>query len=83
MAAVSKKKVLDGTSICVFCKSDAETSDLIMFECTYSSHIWDMYARRFGVNININLKDTLWNKLGKSGHEIGLFKALTATEIYG
>lgn len=75
-----QKRVWTGPGISVLCKGDAELSDL--FECTYSKHIWDICAWNFGVDININLKDTLRNTLKKNGHVMGLVRTIIA-RIHG
>lgn len=68
-----------GPNICVLYMGDAKTGDHILFNCTFSNHIWNWCARRFEININIALNGNLWNRLKKSDHETQIVRTLTAT----
>lgn len=65
-----------GPNIRVLCKGDAETANHILLEWAYSKYVWDTCARKFGVNININLNDNIWltlgNKRGTTCGRLGL-----------
>lgn len=65
--------------MCVLCKRDGETTNHIMFNCTFTDQIWHICARTFVVNINIIiLNNALWSRLEKGDPETQVVRIMIA-----